>query len=345
MNKSISIDEEGYFVLQNGIRLNDDPTGKEMLESLEVNEYGVTSMEYKNETIIVEPFDKPLVASQVYNNNNLWEIALPYQCRFSIDIESLSLDSWDRFHGLTTTGIPFVLSRKAQAEFFNLLEEFTDDSITLNGKVIETKDYYQNSDKVNKEDFWSQKYKEHPSPPWNLNEPHPELKSILPQLKLTKRRILVLGCGLGHDAAYIAEQGHIVTAIDISPTAIETAQKTYSHINNLRFEVGDIFNLDEKYYKQFDIVFEHTLYCAISPDQRKNLIKVWRRCLEDTGHLLGIFFVNPKRTGPPFGGSEWELKNLLENSFHFLYWTRLQFSPGWRNGAELIIYAQIKNNS
>ncbi len=66
--------------------------------------------------------------------------------------------------------------------------------------------------------------------------------------------------------------------------------------------------------------------------------------LTETGHLLGIFFVVPKRTGPYFGGSEWELREKLQTPFNFLYWTRLKFSPGWRLGAELMVYAQIKSS-
>ena len=94
----------------------------------------------------------------------------------------------------------------------------------------------------------------------------------------------------------------------------------------------------------FDIVFEHTFYCAISPDKRTHLVKLWKRVLSETGHLLGIFFVIPKRNGPYFGGSEWELREKLQKDFNFRYWTRLKHSPDWRLGAELMIYTQIKEH-
>ena len=343
MAKTIAIDEEGYFLVDRGIRIDDEIVGRRMLDALTVDEFGVTHMNYDGHDVIVEPFDKPFVARQVHLENGILSVQMPYQHLCEVEWESLCTDLWDRFHGLTKKGIPFVLSRPAQAELFNLAEEFTDDSIQIAGKIIPTPDYYLNSDEFNKEGFWSGKYRDNPLPPWNLEEPHPEINSFLQQLKLHKCRILVPGCGYGHDAALLAEKGHIVTAIDISDEALTRARELYGHIETLKFVKADVLNLDESFSDSFDVVFEHTFYCAISPDHRETLIKLWKRVLTETGHLLGIFFVVPKRTGPYFGGSEWELRTQLESRFNFLYWTRLEHSPGWRLGAELLIYAQVKN--
>ena len=342
--KTIALDEEGYFLVDGGIRVTDEMVGRHMLEALTIDEFGVIHLAYEGHDVIVEAFDKPFVARQVHIENGILSVQMPYQHLTEAKWDSLCVDDWDRFHGMTLKGMPFVLSRPAQAELFSRAEEFTDDSLQIAGKIIPTPPYYVTSDDFNKQAFWSGRYQENPSPPWNLNEPHPELKSVLQQLKLHKCRILVPGCGYGHDAALLAEQGHLVTAIDISEEAISKATERYGHLENLTFIREDLFADDEKYTKAFDIVFEHTFYCAISPDKRDDLIKLWKRVLTETGHLLGIFFVVPKRTGPYFGGSEWELRSKLENRFNFLYWTRLKHSPGWRLGAELMIYAQIKND-
>ncbi|MEM7647524.1 MAG: methyltransferase domain-containing protein, partial [Pseudomonadota bacterium] len=192
---------------------------------------------------------------------------------------------------------------------------------------------------VESESFWSEKYQQQTTP-WDLDRPHPELDTTLAQLKLNKMRVLVPGCGSGHDAAFLAEKGNVVTAIDFSPTAIEQAQKKYGDRPNLTFLEGDVFNLDDSHTGAYDLVFEHTCYCAIDPSQRSMLIKQWKRFLDETGHLLGIFFAVPKRTGPYFGGSEWELREKLKKDFQFYYWTRLRHSPDWRRGAELLIYGR-----
>jgi hypothetical protein len=50
-----------------------------------------------------------------------------------------------------------------------------------------------------------------------------------------------------------------------------------------------------------------------------------------------------KRQGPPFGGSEWELKQRLKNNFKPLIWQRFKNSIKGRWGKELVIFAQKKH--
>ena len=324
--------------MPDGLRFNDEPTGRQWLESIRLDDWGVATFEHDGNTIVVEAFDKPYVAQQIYNENGL-EILLPYGLKIAIDADSFCVDAWDRFHGLTKSKVPFVLSHKAQAELFNMAEEFSDDSITINGKVISTPDFYLTHQEADSESFWTSKYKENPAPPWDLDEVHPSFKSSIAQIKPINGRMAVLGCGNGHDAGYFAELGHKVEAYDISPLAIENAKKKYSK-SNLSFQCQDIFSLLPDSKNTFDYIIEHTMYCALPPDKRKELIKLWWNLLDESGHLMGVFFVDPKRGGPPYGTSEWELKTLLEPYFDFRYWTRLKDSPGWRNGIELFVYAQ-----
>ena len=179
-------------------------------------------------------------------------------------------------------------------------------------------------------------------PGWELDKASPPLVGALPQLKINKSRILVPGCGSGNDAAFLAEQGHIVKAIDYSQEAIKQAEEKYGHIKNLTFAQEDMFNLPESYTRAFDVVCEHTLFCAVPLEKRQELVKVYRQCLEDKGYLLGIFFVMEQKARPPFGGSEWEYRQRLKDHFNFLYWTRWKESESWRKGVELVIYAQLK---
>jgi SAM-dependent methyltransferase len=343
MSKTIALDEEGYFLVNNGTRVTDNEIGHKWLKAFRMDDYGVTHLDLDGDDILVEAFDKPYVVSQIHIKENKLVAQMPYQYFSELQINSFCLDDWDRFHALTINNIPVVFTRKAQAELFNLAQNFTDDNFTILNQVIDTPPYYLDSTKVNKAPFWNEKYEENPMPNWNLDQAHPELKSILQQIKLNKMRVMVAGCGYGHDAAYFALQGHIVTAVNISPIAIAEAKKKYGHIANLTFKIADVFNLDSEYTKAFDLVFEHTCFCAISPNKRDDLIKVWKNLIDETGHILGIFFVVPKRNGPYFGSSEWELREKLEKNFKFFYWTRLKHSPSWRNGAELMIYAQIRS--
>lgn len=338
--KTIALDEEGYFVLSDGLRLSDVSEGKNLLSRITVDEHGGIWTHWDSENLIVEPFDKPYVAQQVELREGKLFILLPYDFSCEVNLDSLCLDTWDRFHGLTTTQVPFVLTRKAQAELFNLAEDFDDEHITINGKTLPTPDFYIENSEVTQTTFWTEKYSTEEPPRWDLQQQHPALEAILPQIKINKCRILNLGCGRGHDAAYLARLGHVVTAVDFSELVISQAKKTYPFAANLSFQVGDA--LDPKGFPPHDLIFEHTLFCAISPLKRKNLIQQWKRSLDERGHLLGIFFVHPKRGGPPYGGSEWELREMLEKDFRLLYWKRWPLSPAHRVGTELVIYAQKK---
>ena len=350
INKFIKIDEEGYFVFS-GQQLKEPDEGKALLNNLHRLENESIATKLNDVTALVEAYDQPIVVQQVECNEDKtqWTLIAHYGVHIPFELNKLSIDEWDRFLGRTENNIPFVFSRKAQNEFFNIVDEFYDDGFTVNGQyyslpywltTAQDKDYNE----IDRSDYWTKAYNDNETPGWEMNAPNPALVHTLPQLKLTRSRVAVLGCGSGNDAAHWAEQGHLVTAFDFSPEAIKRAQDKYSHIKNLEFIEQDVFNLDEKYLEQFDIVFEHTLYCAIRPQKRDELVKVWRKLLHSEGHLLGIFFAMDRPSGPPFGGSEWEIERRTHKSFSPLYWTRWQASTGGRQGKELVVYARLTNS-
>lgn len=67
------------------------------------------------------------------------------------------------------------------------------------------------------------------------------------------KKALVVGCGLGDDAKFLADLGFEVTAFDISKTAIEWAKR----INpGIRFEIADLFSPPRGWLGAFDFVLE-----------------------------------------------------------------------------------------
>lgn len=345
----ISIDEEGYF-LQGELRLTDQNTGHNLLKNMAKAENGSFVSNIGNQYYFVEPFDEVLIAKSITVDKKAntykdsWHIHCPYETDFTFALDSLRADEWDRFHGRTLhEDIPFVFSRQAQTQFFNLLDSFDDDSITWQGQRYEVLPLYTHTPEVDQEKWWTDVYVNEVNPRWNLAEPAEALKDMLPRLKLPKSRILVLGCGEGHDAALFAQSGHVVTGIDVSPEAIARAKKNYAHLSNLKFEMQDIFNLGTEYNEAYDYIFEHTCFCAINPTRRQEMVKIWNRVLAPGGHLMGVFFCWDKPEGPPFGGSEWELRQRLNKYYEFIFWGRWRKSLLRRQGRELFIFAKKKN--
>jgi hypothetical protein len=303
-DRYIVMDEEGYFAFD-GRRVDDEALGRTLLENLKVDPCGRLLTNYQGAESFVEAFDAALLGRHVrLIDGETGELDLAYQAKARFAFNSLSLDEWDRFHGFTESGVPFVFNRQGQVEFFDLLDSFDDDSITIKGKIFEV-------------------------PAWvaprldPIDEESPILKDILPQLKLTRSRVLVLNARQADNAAAIARAGHFVTAVESDPVLFKAAQEKYGSLDNLRLVRADLTNLPENWNGEFDIVFVE----GFMPDN--SLVKLWRRLLHTNGTLLAIF-----------PAVEWELRERLKRGFQALYWTRWRRSIEVRKSRELVIYAR-----
>lgn len=344
IERFLAIDERGFLPLTQNSRY-DSHWAQSILKNMQRDERGRFLSQDEEGPFWVEAFDEPLVAEEVSKlPDGQWLAHFPYEFLCPFSLESLSLDEWDRFHGHVPSAVPFVFSRTAQSQFFDLLDAFDDDSITVDQRRYFIPSWLPQSVPQQPDDIWNNRYLIGDTP-WSLNHPAPALVDGLAQLKIPKQRVLVLGCGTGTDASYLAQLGHLVTAVDISAKAIQIARENHSRVKNLQFLQADIFHLPSSFHHSFDLVFEHTCYCAIPPSQRDSLVKIWKQALVNDGHLFGIFFTMDRRQTPPFGGSEWEIRQRLKGQFDFLYWTRWRKSVPDRQGAELLVYARRRGDS
>ena len=69
------------------------------------------------------------------------------------------------------------------------------------------------------------------------------------------RRALVVGCGLGYDAEFLAGRGFAVTAFDLSPTAIAGAKRLYLD-SRVTYLAADLLDLPAAWAGAFDLVVE-----------------------------------------------------------------------------------------
>ena len=338
MNRFLSMDEEGFF-LSDGVRWTEPALGHSLLQSLKRSATGAFEVQLQGQPYILEAFDEPLVAQAVRAHGSSVELLFPYEFNATMKPGTLSVDAFDRFHGLTAHGMPFVLSRTAQAQLFDACDEFDDDSLVLGGERVDVGPWLVEDTAVRAAGYWEGRYQRSETG-WDLACGHEGFDKILPQLKAPRSRIAVLGCGQGHDAALLASHGHLVTAFDYSESALRVAQEKYGSITGLKFVRANAFELPESYFGQFDVVFEHTFFCAMTPALRPRVVDLWKRLLSPRGQLWGVFFAIEKRSGPPWGSTEWELRERLRRHFSFLYWTRIRTGPATRLGAEVFILAQ-----
>ena len=156
--------------------------------------------------------------------------------------------------------------------------------------------------------------------PWDKGCAAPSLIDLIldrPEW-FTDRRVLVPGCGLGHDAALLAQSVGSVLALDIADQALKLGLKTYGSHENLKFKKADLFQLSEELSESFDVVWEHTCFCAIDPDLRRRYVVSMWNALRPGGRLIGVFFINPDvepGEGPPFGASVSEICAVFDGYF------------------------------
>jgi methyl halide transferase len=153
--------------------------------------------------------------------------------------------------------------------------------------------------------------------PWDRGQPAPVLEVLQHrQPGLLQGRVLAPGCGLGHDARWLAAHGCEVVGVDIAPLAIERARQLDPD-HRVDFRLANLFELPEDLRGSFDLVWEHTCLCALPPELRGNYIAAVRAALKPGGAVAGVFYMNPDldpgETGPPFGITLAELIQLWQN--------------------------------
>ena len=117
------------------------------------------------------------------------------------------------------------------------------------------------------------------STPWEKGAGAPGLVDFLDgHPDLPRSRVLVPGCGTGHDARSWARHGFEVTGLDIAPSAIRQAEaRTREAGLPGSFREADF--LRDPPTGAFDWIFEHTLFCAIPPTDRELYAKAVERWL------------------------------------------------------------------
>lgn len=159
---------------------------------------------------------------------------------------------------------------------------------------------------------WDRRYEEGTTP-WDKGYGAPPLAEFLDRRRV-EGRVLVPGCGTGHDVRLLASRGALPVGLDISSAAI-TLARSFPPVGKEEFLLGDFLSggCGEA---AFDWVFEHTCFCAISPEEREAYAEAVWRALKPGGHFLAIFFVTIEDPeGPPFPVSHEEIERIFGPRF------------------------------
>lgn len=141
--------------------------------------------------------------------------------------------------------------------------------------------------------------------PWANMAPHPIFKNWLDNTSSPKstKTALVIGCGLGDDAIALEEKGYVVTAFDVSDSAIELCKKRFPN-SNVTFLKADLITGIPEWHKNFDFVLEIFTIQALPPKYESTLIENIADFVAKNGELILVTEVQNEdrnfENGPPW---------------------------------------------
>jgi len=158
---------------------------------------------------------------------------------------------------------------------------------------------------------------------WDIEKPEPELVyelskkvgGVLSELSKDAKshRALVPGCGRGYAPAALGAAGFKTIGLELSSTAVATAQKECPN-ENTKYMAGDFFDATVP-LGQFDLIFDSTFLCAIPPRtwqlwaQRMNelivpggflVMQVFPISVEADAPEIAVDAIGYDEPGPPF---------------------------------------------
>jgi pimeloyl-ACP methyl ester carboxylesterase/SAM-dependent methyltransferase len=144
--------------------------------------------------------------------------------------------------------------------------------------------------------------------PWDRTAPNPMLVQWAHARGLTGdgRRAIVVGCGLGADAEYVAGLGYDTLAFDVAATAVRLARQRHpdTHVD---YVTADLLDPPAEWTTAFDLVVEIITVQALPDPPRSTAIVNVGRMVAPGGTLIAIE-ARQDRTDAEVDGPPWPLE-------------------------------------
>ena len=172
------------------------------------------------------------------------------------------------------------------------------------------------------------------SMPWDRTTPQVDLREWAEREGIdgAGQRAVVVGCGLGADAEYLATLGFATTAFDISPTAVEVA-RSRNEGSGVDYRVADLLALPDEWRHAFDLVVEIFTLQALPDPPREAAADAVTGLVAEGGTLLAVAFryadSGNAETGPPFPLGRDFMEGLARGGLHAVRLEEVD-GPRWR---------------
>jgi hypothetical protein len=146
--------------------------------------------------------------------------------------------------------------------------------------------------------YWQARYDEGQTG-WDRGATSPTLGRWLATGELRPCRILVPGCGRGHEVVALAKAGFDVTGVDFAAAAVEAVRGRLAG-EGLHADIvaTDLFAYEPR--RPFEAIYEQTCLCALPPQRWSDYEQRLAAWLEPGGRLYAAFMQTDAPEGPPF---------------------------------------------
>jgi SAM-dependent methyltransferase len=161
--------------------------------------------------------------------------------------------------------------------------------------------------------FWNERFEQH-FMPWDQAGVPSAFQSFAS--RHTGEPVLIPGCGSAYEAAWLAEHGSPVRAIDFSQAAVAAARAQLGEQHAELVEEADFFTYEPPFRPAW--IYERAFLCALPLARRVDYARRMADLLPAGALLAGFFFFGATPKGPPFGIERGELEALLTPFFELL---------------------------
>jgi len=132
--------------------------------------------------------------------------------------------------------------------------------------------------------------------PWNRSAPQPLLVDWLAGERGHGRTAVVVGCGLGADAEFLAELGWDTLGFDVSPNAIRLAEQRHPG-SKVKYRAASLFQLPSGWRRAFALVVEIYTVQALPREVRADATAAVGSLVAPGGRLLVVQGVHGRWPG------------------------------------------------
>ena len=134
--------------------------------------------------------------------------------------------------------------------------------------------------------FWEKRYQNNQTG-WDVGYIATPLKDYIDQLTNKEIKILIPGAGNSHEAEYLWNNGFKnIYVLDIAEHPLMNFKNRIPDFPESRLIHDDFFEIQNT----FDLIVEHTFFCALNPDLREKYASKMHDLLNSNGKLIGLLF-------------------------------------------------------